>query len=109
MSPFPVTAEEIHVNKGGRQNTIWAMEKPEFKEEVRGEEEEGFWGYTGECIFILDVDEEGKITRVLEFRDSLATERLRGLMGRARGRPSLLDLRTGSSASITLFATPGWL
>jgi hypothetical protein len=31
----------------------------------------------------LDVDEEGRIERILEFLDSLATERLGGLIGRA--------------------------
>jgi ketosteroid isomerase-like protein len=42
------------------------------------------WEYVGEYIFILDVDEEGKIIRILEFLDSLATERLRGMMDKAK-------------------------
>lgn len=42
------------------------------------------WEYTGEYIFILDVDARGKIVGILEFLDSLATERLRGLMVRMR-------------------------
>lgn len=88
MHHFPVTAKEIHVNEAGRQVTIWANATPEWKKEAMGERkgEEGRkeWEYTGEYIFILDVDEEGKIVRVLEFLDSLGTERLRGLMVRAR-------------------------
>ena len=47
----------------------------------RGKEE---WDYAGEYIFILNVNEAGKIARILEFLDSKATERLRGLMTKAR-------------------------
>lgn len=43
------------------------------------------WGYLGEYIFIFTMDESGKgIVRVLEFVDGKGTERLRGLMARAR-------------------------
>ncbi|KAH7394898.1 hypothetical protein DE146DRAFT_764549 [Phaeosphaeria sp. MPI-PUGE-AT-0046c] len=80
---FPVTAKEIHINEPKRQITIWATGKPKFKADAMdGDENE--WDYTGEYIFILDVNEEGRIERILEFLDSLATERLRGLMVRAR-------------------------
>ena len=65
---------------------MWAPGVPEFHESIRQKagEEEAFWEYTGEYIFILDVDGEGRISRVVEFLDSLATTRLFGLMGRAR-------------------------
>ena len=67
----------------GGQVTIWAIGVPEFRAEaVDGIE--GEWEYTGEYIFILDVNEEGKISRVLEFLDTKERERLRGLMERAR-------------------------
>jgi hypothetical protein len=87
LTSFPVTAKEIHVNEAAGQVTIWATGKPEFKAEAMGLERAGEkeeWDYTGEYIFILDVNEEGKVERVLEFLDSKATERLRGLMGRAK-------------------------
>jgi ketosteroid isomerase-like protein len=42
------------------------------------------WEYVGEYIFILDFNEDRKIVRILEFLDSLATERLRGMMNRAK-------------------------
>jgi len=84
ITSFPVTAKEINVNEAGRQAVIWATGKPEFKAEVKGEGDEAEWEYTGEYIFILDMDEEGKITRVVEFLDSLATERVRGLMKKAQ-------------------------
>jgi ketosteroid isomerase-like protein len=42
------------------------------------------WDFTGEYIFILDVNEDGKIVRILEFLDSLVTERFMGLMVRAK-------------------------
>jgi len=84
LTAFPVTAKEININEAGRQAVIWATGKPYFKEEVKVVGEEAEWEYTGEYIFILDMDEDGKITRVVEFLDSLATERLRGLMRRAK-------------------------
>ncbi|KAF2032477.1 hypothetical protein EK21DRAFT_109857 [Setomelanomma holmii] len=83
LAHFSVTAKEIHINEAARQITIWATGVPEFREEVKdGEEKE--WEYVGEYIFILNMNDDGKIERVLEFLDSLATERLRGLMVRAR-------------------------
>ncbi|KAJ4402470.1 hypothetical protein N0V91_007184 [Didymella pomorum] len=84
-SSFRVDAKETHVHTtaAGGQVTIWATGTPMFREEVM-DGEEGEWKYTGEYIFILDVDEEGKIVRVLEFLDSAGTAHLRGLMVRAR-------------------------
>jgi hypothetical protein len=82
LAHYPITAKEIHVNEAGRQVTIWATGVPEFRAEVKDGEGTG-WEYVGEYIFILDVDEEGRIERILEFLDSLATERLGGLIGRA--------------------------
>lgn len=83
MDSFAVSPKEIHVNEAGRQITIWATGTPVFKAEAIGTGGED-WNYTGEYVFILDVNEGGKITRVLEFLDSLGTQRLRGLMERAR-------------------------
>ncbi|ORY11329.1 hypothetical protein BCR34DRAFT_624851 [Clohesyomyces aquaticus] len=83
---FPVTAKEIHVNDEKRQAVIWATGRPDFREEVRGNEEKGDedWEYTGEYIFMLDVDGEGRIERIVEFLDSKGTERLLGMVKRAR-------------------------
>ncbi|KAF2789245.1 hypothetical protein K505DRAFT_328361 [Melanomma pulvis-pyrius CBS 109.77] len=84
---FPVTAKEIHVNEAGRQITIWATGVPEFREEVKGKKidgEEGGWEYMGEYIFVLDVDEDGKIKRILEFLDSKNTMRLLEMVKKAR-------------------------
>jgi hypothetical protein len=81
---FPLTAKEIHINEAGRQITIWTSGKPEFRKEAMGDAPEEEWDYTGEYVFIMDVHEEGKIVRILEFLDSLATTKLRDLMERAR-------------------------
>ncbi|KAF4917956.1 hypothetical protein CGCVW01_v009316 [Colletotrichum viniferum] len=86
MTGFPVTAKEIHVNVPKRQVLIWATAVAEFKDEVKGlkEGEDGTeWDYVGEYMFFLTVDEEGKISRVVEFVDSLGTKRAWGLMSRA--------------------------
>jgi hypothetical protein len=93
LNHFPVTAKETHTNEAQRQVTIWATGKPEFKKEVMGGESEEEWDYVGEYSFILDIDEDGKIIRIVEFLDSLATERLRGLMVKARQ-----NLGTGGKA-----------
>jgi ketosteroid isomerase-like protein len=84
LDHFPVTARETNVNEAGRQVTIWATGKPQFKKGAMGGASEEEWDYTNEYIFILDVDEEGKIIRIVEFLDSLKTERLRGAMVKAR-------------------------
>jgi hypothetical protein len=83
LSAFSTTAKEIHINEAGRQITIWATSKPEFKKEVMdGDVSE--WNYTGEYIYMLDVNNDGQIVRVLEFLDSKATERLSTTMSRAK-------------------------
>ena len=84
LEHFPVTAKETYVNVSGKQITIWATGKPEFKPEAMGLGSKEEWDYTGEYIFILDVNDNGKIARILEFLDSLATDRLRKLMVRAK-------------------------
>ncbi|KAF1831072.1 hypothetical protein BDW02DRAFT_572362 [Decorospora gaudefroyi] len=73
----------MHINERGRQITIWGTGKPEFKEEAMGGEPAENWDFVGEYLFVLDVDGEGKIVRILEFLDSLATARLQGLVARA--------------------------
>jgi hypothetical protein len=83
LTAVPITAKEVFINEVKRPITIWATGKPHFKAEAMDGEREQ-WDYTGEYIFILDANEEGRIERMLEFLDSLATERLRGLMVRAR-------------------------
>lgn len=83
---FPVTAKEIHVNFPKRQIIIWASAALNFREEVKSLEEGGDgkgWDYVGEYMFLLDVDEEGKICRVVEFLDSLGTEKARVLLAKA--------------------------
>ncbi|KAF2111091.1 hypothetical protein BDV96DRAFT_603227 [Lophiotrema nucula] len=86
LNHFPVTAKpgEIHVNPTKRQVVVWATAVPEFKDEVKGGIENKEWEYQGEYVFMLDMDEEGKITRIMEFLDSKATTRLLGLMEKAR-------------------------
>lgn len=81
---FPVTAKEININEAQRQIVIWANGKPEFRQEAMGSDAKDEWDYTGEYIFILNLNGEGKIERIVEFLDSLATMRLLGLMKKAR-------------------------
>jgi ketosteroid isomerase-like protein len=83
LDHFPITEKEIHVNEVGKQIILWATGKPEFKKEAMGNDPAEKWDYTGEYIFIV-MNEDGKIVRILEFLDSLAIERLRGMMDRAK-------------------------
>jgi len=84
LERFPVTAKETHINETGRQITIWATGKPEFKKEAMGTTPAEAWNYTNEYIFMLDVNEDGKIKKIVEFLDSSSTEKLRGAILKAR-------------------------
>ncbi|KAI0148439.1 hypothetical protein GGR57DRAFT_240786 [Xylariaceae sp. FL1272] len=86
MSGFPVTAKEIHINVAKRQVVIWATAVPNFRDEAKdpgagGDVEGSAW--TGEYVFLLDMNEEGKIDRIVEFLDSLATSNARTLLSKA--------------------------
>lgn len=83
LAHFPFTAKETYVNVASRQITVWATGKMIFKKEAMGPGPKEKWNFVGEYIWVLDVNEEGKISRILEFLDSLATERLKGLVSEA--------------------------
>ncbi|KAF2149686.1 hypothetical protein K461DRAFT_282075 [Myriangium duriaei CBS 260.36] len=87
LDSFPVTTKEIHINLPKRQAIIWATAIPKFRTEVKEPKKDGGddteWNEVGEYIFLLDMDEQGKITRIVEFLDSLVTERVRKLMVKA--------------------------
>lgn len=78
-----MTAKEYFESERSNAVTVWATGVPEFREDVKDKDED--WGYQGEYIFLLSMDESGeKITRIVEFLDSKATvEKLSGLMERA--------------------------
>lgn len=86
MSGFPVTVKEIIDSESSKEVTIWASSRAHFRDEVKDDgvsEEE--WAFKGEYVFMLFMDETGeKIVRTVEFLDSEATNRLRGLMHRAQ-------------------------
>ena len=86
MTSFPVIAKEVSEDQEQNQIIIWATSKAEFHKDLKDARivnEE--WAYRGEYIFILTMDEtEHKVNRVIEFVDSKGTERLKGLMMRAR-------------------------
>lgn len=90
LRSFPVTASDVIFDGGRNKVIIHATSVTEFWEEgmddgVGGEE----WRYKGEYVFMFEFEkgeeeEAGKISKVVEFVDSLGTERLRGLIKRAR-------------------------
>ncbi|EUC47437.1 hypothetical protein COCMIDRAFT_24603 [Bipolaris oryzae ATCC 44560] len=82
LTSLPFSPKEIHVNEAKRQITIWATAIAQFRPEVMdGDPAE--WIRTREYIFILDVSEEGKITRVLEFIDTQVAKEMKALVERA--------------------------
>ncbi|KAF2261263.1 hypothetical protein CC78DRAFT_608629 [Lojkania enalia] len=83
LAHFPVTPKEIFVSAPS-QIVIWATGVPEFKAEARGEKGPEEWEYVGEYCFVLGVNGEGKIERILEFLDSKATMKLISLMEEAK-------------------------
>ncbi|KAJ7927988.1 hypothetical protein B0H13DRAFT_2653171 [Mycena leptocephala] len=85
MSSFPVRAKKSWANPSLNQVVVWADGETVFHAHVRDNEDEEEWKYVGEYMFVISMDESGeKIDHVLEFVDSKGTERLRGLMARAR-------------------------
>ncbi|PGH10640.1 hypothetical protein AJ79_05354 [Helicocarpus griseus UAMH5409] len=87
MSGFPVTAKEYVESESSNQVTVWATSQTVFRDEVKDKGvAEKEWEYQGEYVFMLWMEEGGeRIERVVEFLDSKGTERLMGLMRRARG------------------------
>ncbi|MCJ1241894.1 hypothetical protein MMC14_009900 [Varicellaria rhodocarpa] len=84
---FPVTAKEVMEDEAKNVVIIHAVSQAYFHDAVK---DEGLtpndWTYQGEYIFVLTMTECGdKVKRVVEFLDSKGTERLRGLIKRARG------------------------
>jgi hypothetical protein len=87
LAGFPVTAKEYVENESSNQVTVWATSQTIFRDDVKDDGiSQKEWVYEGEYIFMLWMDETGeKITRVVEFLDSKATDdKLRPLMKRAR-------------------------
>ncbi|KAF2475884.1 uncharacterized protein BDR25DRAFT_89219 [Lindgomyces ingoldianus] len=91
---FPVTAKEIHVNEPCHQAVIWATGQPEFRSEVMGKDPIAeSWKYTGEYVFILDLDDTClKIKRIVEFLDSKGTEKLLRMTAKARENLETLNV-----------------
>ncbi|KAL1885143.1 hypothetical protein Plec18167_001800 [Paecilomyces lecythidis] len=87
MAGFPVTVKEHVESESSNQVTVWARSQTIFRDDVKDDGvSEKEWAYEGEYMFLLFMDETGeKITRVVEFLDSKATdEKLRPLIRRAR-------------------------
>jgi hypothetical protein len=84
LKAFPVFVNELW--DGGSQITIWATSETQFHEQAMDDGlSRHVWSYRGEYVFILEFnDTGGKISRIVEFLDSKATEDLRTLMKRAR-------------------------
>lgn len=82
ITSFPITAKEIHINEEEKQIVIWATGVANFREEVK-DSDFGEWNYQGEYMFILNVDKDGKIERIVEFLDSLGAQRANELVARA--------------------------
>jgi len=82
-----VTAKEVMEDANENKVIVWATSQAHFYDEVKdGGLSEEEWAYKGEYVFILSMNKDGdKIERIVEFVDSKGTERLRGLMQRARG------------------------
>ena len=86
MPKFPVTAKEVMEDEEKNAAIVHAGSHAYFYDSVKDEEiPPDDWKYQGEYIFILTMTEGGdKVKRVVEFVDSKGTERLLGLIKRAR-------------------------
>jgi hypothetical protein len=88
LTGFPIGPKpgELHVNVEKRQVTLWCTGKTAVKPELRDDSEPAeWWEYTsGEYFHHFIFDDAGdKISRVVEFLDSLQTERLKAMFGKA--------------------------
>jgi hypothetical protein len=84
LKGFPVFIKELF--DGEKHVTVWARSETQFLEKAM---DDGLpreqWAFKGEYIFIFELTEDGKrISKIVEFLDSKATEDLRALMKRAR-------------------------
>lgn len=94
ISDFRVTPQEIWPNPSLRQVVVLADSAPVFRDEVKDGGDEGFWTYKGEYIFIIALDDKGeKVTGVLEFVDSIGTERVKALIARATANKEKIDAK----------------
>jgi len=93
MPKFPVTAKEVMEDEEKNVAIIHAVSQAYFYDSVK---DEGIssddWKYQGEYIFVLTMTEAGdKVKKVVEFVDSKGTERLLGLIKRARANKEKAD------------------
>lgn len=87
LAAFPVFPKEVIENPTENQVLVWATSETRFHDAAKdsGVSEEE-WRYKGEYMFVLWMDGSGeRINRVVEFLDSEGSQRLRGLMARAKG------------------------
>ena len=86
LSSFTINVKETFENKEQHQVVVWATGQGIFKDEARdsGITEED-WVYNGEFMLVITLDEsEEKIERVIDFLDSIAVEKMKALMARAK-------------------------
>ncbi len=96
MAGFPVTPKEMIDSANENTVTVWATSEAMFHEELK---DDGLsaaeWAYRGEYIFILAMDPSGRrIQRIVEFLDSKGTERILGLVARAKENRQRLGSKT---------------
>ncbi|EOA87145.1 hypothetical protein ACJQWK_09081 [Exserohilum turcicum] len=85
ITRFPLAANEMHMNEAGKQVTIWTADQPEFKPEFVAALGNKELTYIADFVFVLDVNDESKMLRVLELIDILATDSFRVLVEKAYG------------------------
>lgn len=86
MPKFPVTATEVWEDEAKNVAIVHATSEAYFHDSLK---DEGIpadeWRYQGTYMFVLSMNEaRDKVRKVVEFVDSKGTERLLGLVKRAR-------------------------
>ncbi|TVY84262.1 Uncharacterized protein LSUE1_G000871 [Lachnellula suecica] len=93
LESFPVIPIEVQENPDKNQVLIWATSQANFHHDLKdsGISDEQ-WTYKGEYMYLLSMDGSGeKIDRVVEFLDSQGTERLHGLLARAKHNKEMIE------------------
>ena len=101
MAGFPVTAKEMIDSAEANTVTVWATSEALFHEDVK---DDGLsaaeWAFRGEYVFIISMDPSGRrIRRIVEFLDSKGTERMWGLIARAKENRRRLGSKAGVRSS----------
>ena len=90
LSKLDIKSSHVLESADSRQISLWARAETSLKVELRDEEWENntddLWDFNNEFVFVLQFDEDGKISEIWEMLDSKLASGVMPLMERASAR-----------------------